>query len=262
MYHRRLCVQYLNEPVNMKKIILWGVPRSVSTALERVFLERDDTVVFHEPFSPVFYYSKNRLSQRYSTVEPESKYEYQFIRNTILSNADAPILFIKELAFHLPTLTDHDFWREFTHTFIIRKPEIALPSQYKLLPDISFEEAGYVAIKNVFDKVVNDYQQTPIVIDGEELRRYPEAIIKQYCQLIDIPFQNTLRWKRKTVTAWQTWSEWHKDALESTGIFPPSPKLEADKIPPRIHGMIEAAYPYYLALAPYAISVKNDLFRG
>ena len=242
----------------MKKIILWGIPRSVSTAFERIFLERYDTAVFHEPFSPVFYYSKNRLSQRYPNVESKPEYEYQFIRDTILSSAEAPILFIKELAFHLQTLTDHDFWCEFMHTFIIRAPEIALPSQYKLLPDISFDETGYVAIKNIFDKVVNDYQQPPIVIDGEEFRRYPEAIVKQYCKLIDIPFQNTLQWERKTVSAWQSWSEWHKDALESTRIFPPSPKLEVDKIPPRIQRMIEAAYPYYKPLTPYIMRCKND----
>lgn len=34
-----------------KPVALWAVPRSVSTALERVFVERGDPKVFHEPFS-------------------------------------------------------------------------------------------------------------------------------------------------------------------------------------------------------------------
>jgi hypothetical protein len=32
------------------------VPRSISTAFERVFVERDDFEVLHEPFSDAYYY--------------------------------------------------------------------------------------------------------------------------------------------------------------------------------------------------------------
>ena len=41
----------------------WAVPRSVSTALERVFVERGDFKVFHEPFSVSYYYSPERRSE-------------------------------------------------------------------------------------------------------------------------------------------------------------------------------------------------------
>jgi hypothetical protein len=34
-----------------KPVALWSVPRSISTAFERVFVERDDFEVLHEPFS-------------------------------------------------------------------------------------------------------------------------------------------------------------------------------------------------------------------
>jgi hypothetical protein len=42
-----------------KPVALWAVPRSrsISTAFERVFVERDDFEVFHEPFSASYYYS-------------------------------------------------------------------------------------------------------------------------------------------------------------------------------------------------------------
>lgn len=35
-------------------IILWCVPRSVSTATERAFMTRDDTRVWHEPLGDPF----------------------------------------------------------------------------------------------------------------------------------------------------------------------------------------------------------------
>jgi sulfotransferase family protein len=34
-----------------KPVALWAVPRSMSTAFERVFVERDDFEGIHEPFS-------------------------------------------------------------------------------------------------------------------------------------------------------------------------------------------------------------------
>jgi hypothetical protein len=45
------------------------VPRSVSTALERVFVERGDFKVFHEPFSVSYYYSPERRSDRFAGTE-------------------------------------------------------------------------------------------------------------------------------------------------------------------------------------------------
>lgn len=244
-----------------RKIILWGVPRSVSTAFERVFLERRDTVTFHEPFSPVFYYSKNRLSQRYSTVKHKAEYEYEFIRDSILNKArKAPILFIKELAFHLQEISDDEFWRQFTHTFIIRSPEISLVSLYKLLPDMTLDETGFIAVKNIFDKVINNYKQIPIVIDGDKFRNYPELTIKHYCKLVNIPFQDTFTWNQKEILEWQNWANWHKDALESKSIFPSPLKRKSNyELPPKVHSMVEAVQPYYEALLPYIL--KFDIYE-
>jgi hypothetical protein len=47
-----------------KPVALWAVPRSISTAFERVFVERDDFEVLHEPFSASYYYGEDRLSNR------------------------------------------------------------------------------------------------------------------------------------------------------------------------------------------------------
>jgi len=36
-------------------IALWSIPRSLSTAFERLMMQRGDFKVFHEPFSYFFY---------------------------------------------------------------------------------------------------------------------------------------------------------------------------------------------------------------
>ena len=53
---------------NSRPVALWAVPRSISTAFERVFVERGDFEVFHEPFS-AYYYSTERQSDRFAHQE-------------------------------------------------------------------------------------------------------------------------------------------------------------------------------------------------
>ena len=60
-----------------KPVALWSVPRSISTAFERVFVERDDFEVLHEPFSASYYYSEDRLSDRYADEEPRAENNYE-----------------------------------------------------------------------------------------------------------------------------------------------------------------------------------------
>ncbi len=46
-------------------IALWAAPRSVSTAFERMMMERGDHAVVHEPFSAHYYLSSARTSDRF-----------------------------------------------------------------------------------------------------------------------------------------------------------------------------------------------------
>ena len=60
----------------MKNILaLWAVPRSTSTAFERMMRERGDFGVHDEPFGQSFYYSQERRNNtRYPHIEPNSQY--------------------------------------------------------------------------------------------------------------------------------------------------------------------------------------------
>ena len=57
-----------------KPIALWAAPRSISTAFERIFVEREDFEVYHEPFAASYYFSEQRRSDRYPDKEPRKEY--------------------------------------------------------------------------------------------------------------------------------------------------------------------------------------------
>ena len=53
-------------------IVLWTVPRSVSTSFERMMSARGDHAVFDEPFSRSYYFGPDRRSWRYTDSLPDS----------------------------------------------------------------------------------------------------------------------------------------------------------------------------------------------
>jgi hypothetical protein len=248
----------------MKRIALWAIPRAVGTAFERVFVERDDTLVAHEFFMPCHYYSSARASTRYDgIIEPAPEYDYQHVKRSVEQLTGKPILFLKEIGFHMKGIIDVDFWSSFTHTFIIRDPRVSIPSLYKLMPDASFEETGFAGIKEIFDLATRTYCQVPIVVNGERFRRNPIGTLRTYCEYVGIPFADTTTWKRrKVLPEWQMWEDWHEEALASSRVFEPPTREQPAELPARVTEMIEAALPYYTAINRYAIKSVNRANKG
>ena len=60
-----------------KRLFLWAVPRSISTAFFRAMMHRQRTKVLLEPFSRAYYYGPERQSKRYADqpVQPADSYE-------------------------------------------------------------------------------------------------------------------------------------------------------------------------------------------
>ncbi len=55
-------------------LVLWATPRTVSTAFERMIIERGDHLVLDEPWSRAYYFGPERHSDRFELTFPESTY--------------------------------------------------------------------------------------------------------------------------------------------------------------------------------------------
>ncbi len=132
-----------------KPVALWAVPKSISTAFERVFVERNDFEVFHEPFSASYYYSEDRLSDRYSNVKSEAAHNFQNILASILKPLEKRV-FVKDMAYHAKRVMGLEFVSNFANTFIIRNPKYVIASLHKMWPDFTLEETGFEQIYNLF----------------------------------------------------------------------------------------------------------------
>ena len=92
-----------NEPV--KRVMLWGVYRSLSSAITRAFRQRDDTRVHFEPFIVSYYLSDERTSMRIEDPKMISKannYSKQWEKVLAPALHNEKVIFTKDFPMCIP----------------------------------------------------------------------------------------------------------------------------------------------------------------
>lgn len=236
-------------------IVLWAVPRSRSTAFERVFVERDDFDVRHEPFSAIYYHSPQRRSDLFLDGVPDPDACTEPVLARVLAPRTTP-LFVKDMAYHTAGFMDADFVACFTNTFLIREPRAALASLYARHPTFTFEEAGYHQLSRLYDHATGSGAQVPVV-DAGDLVRDPSGIMRAYCAALDIPFvASALTWQPRKVAHFSAWDSWHDHAQDSCGIG----DVDAARrpLPAHLYPIYERCLPYYERLHAARLAPLED----
>jgi hypothetical protein len=232
-----------------KPVALWSVPRSISTAFERVFVERDDFEVYHEPFGESYYYSEERLSDRYSDEEPRPEDNYENVLARLLEPHENRV-FVKDMAYQAKPLIGPEFVSRFSNTFIVRDPKYVIASLSRMWPDFTLEETGFEQLYRLFRYAAE--AEDVVVVDAMTFSENPVGVIAAYCEHLEIPFRtDPLSWQPGEVREWESWEGWHDAAQQSTGIKPAERK--DPELPPELQEAYEHCLPYYYQLAARAI---------
>ena len=236
-----------------KPVALWAVPRSISTAFERAFVERDDFEVFHEPFGDSYYYSEERLSDRYPDAEPKAEHNYENVLARILEPREKRV-FVKDMAYYVKDLMGPEFASHFKNTFIVRDPKYVLTSLYKMWPDFTLEETGFEQLYRLFRYATELDPEGVVVVDAMTFSENPVGALSAYCEHLEIPFRtDSLSWQPREVRRWESWEGWHEEAQQSTGIKPAERK--DPQLPRELQEAYEHCLPYYYQLAAKAVPV-------
>jgi len=238
-----------------KPIALWAVPRSISTAFERVFVERDDFEVLHEPFSNAYYYGTDRLSDRFAEAEPKEGYSFDSVLANVLEPREKRV-FVKDMAYQAKGVLGPEFASRFVNTFIVRDPKYVLVSLYKMWPDFTFEETGYEELYRLFKYATEGGGEDVAVVDAMTFSENPSGVLAAYCEHLEIPFRSgSLSWESRDVEHWDSWEGWHDDAEQSTGIEPATRR--DPELPEELEEVYEKCLPYYYELAAHAIHATS-----
>lgn len=240
-------------------LALWGAPRTVSTAFERMMRERGDHEVFFEPFAAHYYFSEDRRSSRFDdTVQPQVEHDFDAILERLVGIAQEQPVFVKDMAYHVIDRADDEFLSHFQHSFIVRHPRFALASLARIWPDFTHEEAGFAAVRRLFDLVTEREGRPPPVIDGEDLLADPARVVAAWCDAVGLPFlPEALSWDAGREDGWERWSRWTTSVERSSGLpeEPTDPRDgDATRLDdPRLEEAVQACLPDYLHVARHRI---------
>jgi len=265
-----------------KRVMLWGPPRSLSTAVERALVEHPDIQVIHEPFGVPHYWSSEAASSR-NASESRKADTFAMVAKRLWHNplnAGKVHLFSKNLSYYfaphcLPTMhtmLGGDYSRV-VHSFIIRHPAKAIASlYYKSCIDnektgythFDRAEAGYTAMRDILAHVEQQPGCPPVVIiDADDMLEDPEGIVSAYCEAVGLPFKpSMLSWTPGPCKELESpWTGWTDDVLSSSGItkrpkrsMPPN----VDTLPQDVRETIAEAMPIYVDMFARRLRPKGS----
>ena len=121
---------------NSNLYFLWCVPRSRSTAFEKMMAGTEQFKVIGEPFIDI--YKQGIKSQQDFTIAKQS-FDKKFA--VLLSNSIHQPLFVKDMGYHATPFISDEQIKAARHAFLIRDPSLSIPSLYKMRQDFHENEA-------------------------------------------------------------------------------------------------------------------------
>lgn len=239
-------------------LALWATPRSTSTPFEWMMRQRNDLVTYHEPFNEAYYYGEDRKTDRDIDVPAKPGLTFDTVLQSLRRQATVSHVFVKEFAYSIMHMVDHTFVADFTHTFLIRNPAKVLPSIFDKWPDFNLHEAGFAALRELFDIVADEYGEAPPVIESDDLITQPTATVRAYCQAVGIPFlADALSWEKgeRPEVAWYDQGSWHETLKNSTGIKPQRRNYLSIDANAHLQRSYELCLPHYEALHAHKLAI-------
>lgn len=241
-------------------ILLWSHPRSVSSAMERVMLERGDMTTFHEPFIYLYYVHDAKKTLPYFDIAPDHPRSYADIRDMLLRAAERRPVFVKDMSYYVSDHISGDeaFVHRVKNTFLIRSPRKSIPSYHKLDPDVTSEEIGLEAQYHHFELVRELTGETPLVIDADDLQADTEGTVRAYCRALGIAFMpESMTWDDPVPAEWQYVAGWHEDLSKSKGIGSKTErKVDLDEVP-HLKEYCEHHLPFYRKMREHRLRLGN-----
>jgi hypothetical protein len=237
--------------MNTLKLSMWSGPRNVSTALMYSFRQRSDTLVFDEPlYGHYLKISGAEHPGREEVLAAMDTDGERVVREVLLASSKNRVRFYKNMAHHLLGL-ERTFLESLTNILLIRDPRDMLPSLSKQIPNPTLRDTGLREQVELLDFV--ERGQTPVVLDAKELLQNPEAVLKEVCRRLEIPFApEMLSWPAGPKPEDGVWAKhWYHNVHRSTTFETYQPKEQP--FPEALQGLLEEALPLYERLYHYAI---------
>jgi hypothetical protein len=228
-------------------------PRNISTALMYSFAQRPDTVVMDEPFYG-FFLDRTGIDHpgREEIIASMPLDPAGIFGQIERQEAEKGLVFVKNMAHHLDGF-DYRRMHRYRNVFLIRDPAQMLVSYAKVRTQPTLADIGLRHQADLYGQLAAA-GQSPLVLDGNEVRKNPASVLTQLCGALGIPFtEKMLHWPAGPRPEDGIWARhWYANVHQSTGFLPPDPRTV--RVPPHLEPVYVAALPYYHQLRQHAIT--------
>ncbi|XP_077992857.1 uncharacterized protein LOC144446886 [Glandiceps talaboti] len=193
-----------------KKIILWCIPRTRSTAFELSMALVPSFKVFHEEYGLAEVMGEDRAPGPYSNFPILPHYSFKDVKKRLEAHhPDKEVVFVKDIVSAFARENYDSLPDGYQSTFLIRHPKETYPSFYKLTT--SLKERGllqtdaieftltydsFQPVYDLYNYLTKEKGQRPVVIDSNELIQNPRDLLQRYCKIMGIPFyESMLKWQ-------------------------------------------------------------------
>ncbi|MBL4648789.1 MAG: hypothetical protein JKY03_03590 [Aureispira sp.] len=245
---------------NTKHIALWSCPRSCSTLLTRSFEQRDDCLIFDEPF-----YAAYLLTNGFNNPSREvmmDLLETDYLK--IIATLKKPLPATKRIGFqkhHPKNILPHfgTSWMPDNHIFLIRHPEEIILSYLKCADGaITQEDIGIEALYSFLKKIKSTKGANFLVIHVDDLLKTPTQVLQKICDTFNISFSTSmLSWEKNFKNSKLLFTgdlmpyadKWYGSVKNSTGFRPYHKKERnfSDELKP----LRDACMVFYQKLLPF-----------
>lgn len=203
---------------------MWSGPRNISTALMRAWENRDDCVVWDEPFYG--YYLDTTGSNHPGAAEVIADQGTNSDAIIARCIGDIPegksIFYQKHMTLHLLPQLNRAWLGNLQNCFLIREPESVIASYAAVRNEVTLADIGFVQQAELFHQVAAITGQQPLVIDSRDFLLDPRAMLEALCARFKLDFsENMLHWPAGPRASDGVWARyWYDSVCRSTGFAP------------------------------------------
>lgn len=233
------------------KIAMWSGPRNLSTAMMYAFAARGDCAVWDEPFYAAYLResgSAHPLAAEIIAVHEADPAKVAARCESAIPDGKAHF-YMKHMPHHMLPGFPLDWADDCVNIHLIRHPSRVIASYAAKRETVTLEDIGFRQQTALYQKLGG------VIIDSDEIRKAPRAVLEALCETIGLPFIETmLHWPKGGHPSDGVWAKhWYAAVHDSTGFAgaegPLPVTAEAHK------PLLVAALPHYERMRAEALTV-------
>ena len=233
------------------RIAMWSGPRNLSTAMMYAFSARGDCAVWDEPF----YAAYLDITGLPHPMRDDIIATHETDPDRVAAACKGPVpqqqslFYQKHMTQHMIPGFDRRWMRSCQNVFLIRHPARVVASYAKKREGATLADIGFAQQAELFDEVMSWSNLPPVVIDSDDIRADPAALLQKLCAALHVSFtRKMLHWPAGGNQADGVWAaHWYAAVHRSTGFAGAEGPLPA--LGGAYADLAAAALPFYEKLA-------------